>query len=112
MGADLSHIISWGLQIAMAILIAVWGRTQKQLDALIAEKAARLEARITETATGHEKMLVLQFAVRDQQLLAIHDRLDKASQKSSDEMSRIMVKTIDIDHRLTVLETRLVRHSP
>ena len=106
------QIVSWGLQFAMAILLAMWGRAQKQADALIAEKMGALKAEIVAAVTAQEKLLVLQLAVRDQQLLAIHDRLDRAGQKSSDLADMVTVKINDIDHRVTILETRLTRMSP
>lgn len=106
------QIVSWGIQVGIALFVLTWGRAQKQTDALIAEKVGAIKDELEAAVAAQEKMLVLQFAVRDQQLLAIHDRLDKAGQKTSDEANRTMGKINALDHRMIVIETRLTRHSP
>ena len=98
--------------ILVSIGVFLWGRSQKQSDELLNEKTTALRREIIDGAVAHEKMILLQLAVRDQQLLAIHSRLDQAGEKASNEATRIMTKMNDIDHRLTVVETRLVRMSP
>lgn len=109
------ELVDWGMRFVMILVtigVFVWGRTQKQTDDLLNEKTRGLRQAIADAAVTQDKTLLLQLAVRDQQLLSIHSRLDQAGQKSSDEANRVMVKINDLDHRLVRVETRLTRLSP
>ena len=106
------ELIDWFLRIVMIaamIGIFLWGRAQKQSDDLLTEKLTAMRHTVIDQAQAQDKTLLLQLAVRDQQLLGIHTRLDQAGIKASDIADRIMVKIGDIDHRITVIETRLQR---
>lgn len=107
MSLDALDWILRAVMVAVSIGVFVWGRSQKQADELLTEKTNALRNMISEGLLAHDKMLLLQLAVRDQQLLTIHGRLDQAGQKMSDEASRVMAKINDLDHRLSVLETRV-----
>ena len=101
------EFIFWGLQLGMSVIIVLWGRAQKQSDALIAAQIDRLKSELAASVDAHDKLLASQFEVRDQQLLSIHDRLDKAGQKASDTADLVMVKIAAIDHRITIIEARV-----
>ena len=107
MNLDALDWILRAVMVAVSIGVFVWGRSQKQADDLLTEKVVSLRHLITDGLTAQDKMLLLQLAVRDQQLLSIHSRLDQAGEKASAEASRVMAKLNDLDHRVAVLETRV-----
>ena len=100
------QIVSWVLQIVMAALIALWGRAQKQTDDLITQKTAALRADLDAIVLSQAKVLALELAIRDREIIGFNTRLDRAGEKASDEANRIMVKDAEFEHRLTVLETK------
>ena len=109
------EVVDWALRVVMILVsigVFVWGRSQKQFDELLNEKITTLRALIVDGKIEHEKVILLQLAMRDQQLLTLHKRFDQAGQKASDEANHVVVKIADLDHRLLVLETRLTRLSP
>ena len=109
------EVIDWALRVVMVVVsigVFAWGRSQKQSDDLLAEKTADLRRHLRDGFLAQDKTLLLQLQVRDQQLLAIHGRLDAAGQKASDVADKVQAKMTDLDHRLVVLESRLARMSP
>ena len=92
------HLVEWGLKAVMgliAIMVTLLGRDLKRSEALVHERAESLM-----------KETLLQFELRDQRLAVLEQRVDRASSKSSEEASRVMVKMADLSERLVRLEAR------
>ena len=130
----LDQFIDWGLRVVMVVitvLVALWGRNQKQADDLVESKAdglrriaehdrhnleqlvnikaALLDQFVAEKSRALDRLFESQFALRDQRMMAIQKQLEDASERASDAASKLTVKMADVDHRLTVLETRLAQ---
>ena len=109
------EVVDWALRVVMVVVsigVFAWGRSQKQSDDLLEAKTTDLRRQLSEGFHAQDKTLLLQLQVRDQQLLAIHGRLDAAGQKASDVADKVQAKMTDLDHRLVVVEARLSRLSP
>ena len=77
--------LDWILRGVMGIasvLVFVWGKSSKQT----------------------EQLLEAQFALRDQKLDMIIQRLDQAGERSSDQVNRVMKQINDHSERIRVLE--------
>ena len=122
------QLIDWGLRVVMvfiAIFTVVWGRTQKQTDALVEEKAVALrqllehdrealksltEAKCTALETrarALDRLFESQLALRDQRMGTMEKQLEDAAERASTAASKLTGKMGEVEHRLTVIETRL-----
>ena len=98
-----SQWIDWALKAVMglvSIFVVLLGRDLKRSEDAMRSATNRLRSE-----------LGLELQLRDQRLDDLAQRADHAGQKSSDEANRVLVKIGDLEHRMTVIETRLARHS-
>ena len=90
--------IEWALRAVIGlvtIMVTLLGRDLKRSEAVVHERA---EAVMKET--------MLQFALRDQRLDSIDQRIEHARTTSSEDASRVTVKMADLSERLVRLEPR------
>lgn len=128
----IDQVVEWGFRLVMVgltIMVALWGRSQKQSDdlvqskaedlqrivdhdrrnmeTLVLAKAAALEQSVNDKARALDRLFESQLAARDQRMHAFEKQLDEASDRASTAASRLTGKMGDVDHRLTVLETQM-----
>lgn len=123
------EIVDWIFKACMAVLVALWGVNQKladeqaalqrrladhdrrALEALLLSKAVALEDLVAAKAHGLDRLLESMFAQRDQWIASIQTQIEEARERASDAASKLTGKMGDVDHRLTILETRTGRQA-
>lgn len=120
--------IEWALRIVMAciaVFTVLWGRSQKQADDRLDAKTQALDQRIRhglrsaealveskitsldQKSRALERLFESQLALRDQSIAALVKQLDVAAGRTSDAATKVMGKMGELEHRLTILETRI-----
>lgn len=115
---ETGEIVDWAFRGLFAVLLALWGRSQKQTDDLMSAKAdglARLakhdrealQAQASEAQHNLARLFESELSQRDQRMAYIEKRVEDAAERASTAASKLTGKMGDVDHRLTVLETRM-----
>lgn len=109
------------LNVALAVFMGLcstvfwfWTRQQTALRKDYDRQLEEHRLRITECERTSRVVIELHRGSQEieRRVGAVDRRLDVAGQKSSDQADKVTEKVNTIDHRLTVLETRLARMSP
>jgi len=122
------ELIDWAFKGLFAVLAILWGRSQKQADALmdskaeglkrlvahdrqaleilVNAKAADMERLVSDRAHALDRLFESHLANRDQRIGAIEKRIDLADERSSRAASAITGKIGEIEHRITIVEER------
>lgn len=127
----LDQAADWGLRLvmmALTVLVFVWGRNNTLADELVTQKAgdlrrlvehdraaltilvdvkaAALERSVSDKSHALDRLFESQFALRDERIGAIAKQLEDAAERASTAASKLTGKLGEVDHRLTVLETK------
>lgn|SRR3990167_5117266 len=121
------EVVDWIFRGLFAVLVILWGRTQKQGDALVVQRAdalkrlvdhdrralevlmeskmASLQTVANERSHALDRLFESQFALRDQQIDALRQLTERAADRFSKEGGRITEKIEEHRDRLTLLES-------
>ena len=119
------EIVDWAFRGLFAVLLALWGRSQKQTDDLMSAKAdglARLakhdrealQAQASEAQHNIARLFESELSKRDQRMAYLEKQLEDAADRASTAATKLQGKMGEIDlamraieHRVTVVEERV-----